>query len=58
MEEIAAFVGEDQPGSGFYHAAARLYAQIADDLEHAQAQTAALDAFCAKAQAGRGSSGA
>jgi 3-hydroxyisobutyrate dehydrogenase-like beta-hydroxyacid dehydrogenase len=49
MEEIAAFVGEDQPGSGFYETAARLYEQIAADFEGSRKQTAALDAFCEKA---------
>jgi 3-hydroxyisobutyrate dehydrogenase-like beta-hydroxyacid dehydrogenase len=49
MEEIAAFVGPDQPGSGFYEAAARLYERIAADYEGPNTQTAALDAFCEKA---------
>jgi 3-hydroxyisobutyrate dehydrogenase-like beta-hydroxyacid dehydrogenase len=49
MEEIAAFVGRDQPGSGFYDTAARLYETIAADFEGPLQQTAALDAFCAKA---------
>jgi L-threonate 2-dehydrogenase len=49
MEEIAAFVGDDQPGSGFYETAARLYEQIAADFEGSRKQTAALDAFCEKA---------
>lgn len=48
MEEIAAFVGEDQPGSGFYQAAARQYERIAADFEGPRIETAALDAFCAK----------
>jgi L-threonate 2-dehydrogenase len=50
MEEIAAFVGEDQPGSGFYSAAARLYERIAADFDGAGEATAALDAFCEKAK--------
>ena len=49
MEEIAAFVGPDQPGSGFYEAAARLYERIAADFEGPHVQTSALDAFCEKA---------
>jgi putative dehydrogenase len=49
MEEIAAFVGENQPGSGFYETAARLYEQIAADFDGPRKQTAALDAFCEKA---------
>ena len=52
MEEIAAFVGEDHPGSGFYQSAARLYEAIAVDFEGAKVETAALDAFCEKAKAG------
>ena len=50
MEEIAAFIGKDQPGSGFYQTAARFYESIAADFEGANQETAALDAFCAKAQ--------
>jgi putative dehydrogenase len=46
MEEIAAFVGEGQPGDGFYQAAARLYEVIAADFEGPRQQTAALDTFC------------
>jgi len=49
MEEIAAFVGDDQPGSGFYEAAARLYEQIAADYNGPNNATAALDEFCGKA---------
>ncbi|MDR3533780.1 MAG: DUF1932 domain-containing protein [Rhodopila sp.] len=52
MEEIAAFVGEDQPGAGFYQAAARLYEEIAADYNGPRAQTGALDTFCEKATAG------
>ena len=52
MEEIAAFVGADRPGAGFYEAAARLYEEIAADFEGPRVETAALDAFCGKA-AGR-----
>jgi L-threonate 2-dehydrogenase len=50
MEEIAAFIGEDQPGAGFYHSAARLYERIAADFEAAGDATDALDAFCEKAK--------
>jgi L-threonate 2-dehydrogenase len=50
MEEIAAFVGGDQIGSGFYEAAARLYEEIAADFEGPRKDTAALDAFCEKAR--------
>jgi putative dehydrogenase len=49
MEEIAAFVGDDQPGAGIYRSAARLYEAIAADFEGPREQTAALDAFCEKA---------
>jgi putative dehydrogenase len=49
MEEIAAFIGEDQPGAGFYHSAARLYEKIAADFEAAGDATDALGAFCEKA---------
>jgi 3-hydroxyisobutyrate dehydrogenase-like beta-hydroxyacid dehydrogenase len=52
MEEIAAFVGEDNPGSGFYQSAARSYEAIAADFEGPQIETTALDAFCEKAKAG------
>jgi 3-hydroxyisobutyrate dehydrogenase-like beta-hydroxyacid dehydrogenase len=48
MKEIAAFVGDDQPGSGFYEAAARLYEQIAADFSGPRRDTDALDAFCEK----------
>jgi putative dehydrogenase len=50
MEEIAAFVGEGQPGDGFYQAAARLYEVIAADFEGPKEQTAALDGFCSRAK--------
>jgi putative dehydrogenase len=46
MEEIAAFVGEGQPGDGFYQAAAHLYEAIAADFEGPREQIAALDGFC------------
>ncbi|HVY15806.1 MAG TPA: DUF1932 domain-containing protein [Rhodopila sp.] len=49
MEEIAAFIGPDRPGSGFYTAAADLYRAIAADFEGPNAETAALNAFCEKA---------
>lgn len=52
IEEIAAFVGDDHPGSGFYRAAARLYQDIAADFEGPRIETAALDAFCQKTNAG------
>lgn len=51
MEEIATFVGEDNPGSGFYQAAARLYKEIAADFEGPRTETTMLDTFCAKAKA-------
>jgi L-threonate 2-dehydrogenase len=50
MEEIAAFIGKEQPGSGFYRAAARFYEGIAADFEGPNHKTAALDAFSKKAQ--------
>jgi putative dehydrogenase len=46
MEEIAAFVGRDQPGDGLYQSAARLYQEIAADFEGPHTATRALDAFC------------
>ena len=49
MEEIAAFVGSDQPGDGLYQSAARLYERIAADYDGPRSGTAALDAFCDKA---------
>ena len=51
MEEIAAFVGADQTGDGFYDSAARLYERIAADFGGARAETGALDAFCQAAAA-------
>ncbi len=50
MEEIAAFVGKDQPGAGFYESAARLYQQIAADVVGSEQMTTALDAFCKGAE--------
>jgi 3-hydroxyisobutyrate dehydrogenase-like beta-hydroxyacid dehydrogenase len=50
MEEIAAFVGADRPGAGFYAAAARLYEEIAVDFDGRRVETAALDAFSEKAR--------
>jgi hypothetical protein len=50
MEEIAAFVGADRPGAGFYETAARLYEGIAGDFAGPRVETAALDAFCEKAK--------
>ena len=52
MEEIAAFVGEDHPGAGFYQAAARFYEEIAADFEGLRAEITVLDAFCEKAKPG------
>jgi L-threonate 2-dehydrogenase len=52
MEEIAAFVGADRPGAGFYDAAARLYEVIAADFDGPQSEIAVLDAFCEKAKMG------
>ena len=49
MEEISTFVGEDPASAQFYAAAARFYERIAADLEGAQTETNALNAFCAKA---------
>jgi putative dehydrogenase len=48
MEEIAAFVGLDQPGDGLYQSAAGLYQKIAADFAGPRAATHALDAFCEK----------
>jgi putative dehydrogenase len=42
MEEIAAFVGPDQMGDGFYQAAAQLYEKIAADFEGPRNETKAL----------------
>jgi putative dehydrogenase len=50
MEEIAAFVGSEQTGDGFYQSAARLYERIAADFEGPRNETAALDTFCEKAK--------
>ena len=52
MEEIAAFVGEGQPGSGFYHEAARFYETIAADLGATGTLAGALAAFCDKTKPG------
>lgn len=49
MEEINAFVGAGQPGSGFYESAARLYEEIAADFKGPAKMTEALDAFCSAA---------
>jgi putative dehydrogenase len=48
VAEIAAFIGEDQPGSGFYKEAARFYEGIAADFDGPHAQADALVAFCKK----------
>ena len=50
MDEIAAFVGAEQAGDGFYQSASRLYQRIAADHEGPNAETAALNAFCDKAR--------
>ena len=50
MDEIAAFVGAEQAGEGFYQSASRLYERIAADHEGPNAETAALNAFCDKAR--------
>lgn len=52
MQEIAAFIGEGQPGNGFYLSAAELYETIAADFDGPNALTSDLDAFCAKAAKG------
>jgi hypothetical protein len=43
MEEIAAFVSEDEPAAEIYRAAARLYERLAE--EAGQEEIAALRAF-------------
>lgn len=53
MEEIAAFVGDGQPGADFYQAAADLYRTIAADFDGPKQKTAALDEFCRKATSDR-----
>jgi hypothetical protein len=50
MQEIAAFVGEGQPGAGFFQSAAELYDVIAADFAGPNVDTAALDGFCRKAK--------
>ncbi len=50
MEEIAAFVGEGQPGAGIYLSAAELYGTVAADFEGANALTGSLDDFCTKSK--------
>jgi len=50
MQEIAAFLGADRPGAGFYEAAARLYEAIAVDFTGPREETAVLDVFCDKAK--------
>jgi hypothetical protein len=50
MQEIAGFIGAANPGAGFYRSAADLYETIAADYEGPRQDTAALDAFCAKAK--------
>ena len=49
MEEIEAFVGDPKLGAPFYAAAARLYETIAADFDGPNAETGALDNFCAHA---------
>ena len=45
LDEIAAFVGEDQPEHAMLEAAARLYERIAADVEGDNKETGALDKF-------------
>jgi putative dehydrogenase len=45
MEEIAGFVGEDEPGHQIFSGAADLYDRIADDFDAARAETGALSKF-------------
>lgn len=52
MEEIAAFIGDDNPGSGFFQSAASLYEEIAADFAGPHTQTVVLDAFCEQAKPG------
>ncbi len=47
MEEIAGFVDPDHAARELFHAAARIYARIADDYAGAQTEISALAAFCA-----------
>jgi 3-hydroxyisobutyrate dehydrogenase-like beta-hydroxyacid dehydrogenase len=45
LDEIAQFVGDDQPEHAMLEAAARLYERIAEDVAGANAETAVLDKF-------------
>jgi putative dehydrogenase len=45
LDEISGFVGTDRPESAMFSAAARLYEDIAGDVEGDNRQTALLDAF-------------
>ncbi len=49
MEEIAAFIGPDNPGHGFYLSAAALYESVAADFAGDAALTDALTDFCGNA---------
>jgi hypothetical protein len=40
MEEIAEFVGADEPGAGIYRAAADFFRQVADQFRQAGADAA------------------
>jgi hypothetical protein len=48
MEEIAAFMGEDEAAGQIYQGAAKLYARLADPA--GAAEIAALEAFIAAAK--------
>jgi 3-hydroxyisobutyrate dehydrogenase-like beta-hydroxyacid dehydrogenase len=48
LDEIADFVGHDHPEHKMLAAAARFYERIADDVEDANKETGALDAFLRK----------
>ncbi|MFA6264571.1 MAG: DUF1932 domain-containing protein [Pseudolabrys sp.] len=48
LDEIAAFVGADRPESAMFNAAARLYQNIANDVEGERIETALLDSFLAR----------
>lgn len=45
LDEIAGFVGTDRPESAMFSAAARLYEDIARDIDGGNRETALLDAF-------------
>jgi len=50
MEEISAFAGEDPAAGAFFAAAAQFYERMAADVDGEGRETAALTAFCGKAQ--------